>query len=382
MLSDQRQTIFFESLLQPLKRRYKTLWRAQYFYFILQTTERVIRINADFQKNLLQTLQTSYRWLNLLLYLDLTRGILSSAIVLSIFIAIPQLYKILALLLSVAAASHVLDWFCHKVKLLAAFVEIKLQGFFGQDIDSNTQADITTLSEFLAGYLIKLPKRESMLTHQTALQKYLVLTSLLNEDIDTTALPFHLQSFKTELTQLYKDAVQLNLENLKSQTVKDLNPPCIQTREDFLTRYSSYCTYLEDYQKVVVISLVIKTPMPQFMMIRDRLSALFTLPSDQSDATKNIAWQAALCEIMRQECVHFFGNSCCESEAYQDTLWWLRDKMNGLDSAPPQIHSCPYFKAYDISQWDGISVQPPAPLILSCSELITAYPTTGAIYAK
>lgn len=382
MLPAPDQVLFFEELLQPLKRHYKTPWCAQYFSLILQLTEKIVIANRYFQQTSLQVLHIPYRWFNLLSYFDITGGLISGTIALCVFIAIPQLQNIMILTFSAATISFAVEFTCEKLKLLAFFIESKLHLFFGQHIDSTAASDACALHDFYQTYLGKLPTPVELLDMNTAQEQYLSLKLLQNEELETTSLPAHLQCFKPELQNLWAKEINTSLQALQAQTIKELSLPSLETQQDFLKRYQHYSDYLSEHARLVAIALVTETPEPSFIMLRDKLAAFFILSCPDSDANKNIAWRSALSELIHQECAHFFGESCCDSEEYRDWVWWLQDKMNGLESAAPAKDSCPYFQGYDTTQWDNILIHNEPAIILSSSELVNACPRNGASYDK
>lgn len=382
MLSAEQQAIFFEELLNPLKRHYKTPWCAHYFYFLLQAIEKVLDTHAHFQQVFFRALQAPYQWFQLLSYLDITGGLLSISLALSFCMMIPQLSNIMLIALAGGALSFAVEFICQKIKCLTFFVESKLQDFFGEHIDSDFHADIALLKDFFQTSLLKLPAPVSLLNNATARAQYWHLKTLQAEEIDISPLPAHLHGFNLELQALWVETIEDCLSNFKRQAIKDLTLPSIETQEVFLTRYSHYGDYLSEHERLVVIALVTETPEPCFGMLRDTIASSFHLPSLCREAGANIAWQATLCELMRQECAHFFGNHCCDSGQYRDWLWWLRDKMNGLETTTPSPLSCPYFQEYDVTQWDGLPIHYQPAIILSCSELINACPQNGVSYDK
>lgn len=273
--------------------------------------------------------------------------------------------------------------FCAGCRLSSSWLSTLWHSFWGQDIASTAQNDqhqITTAMALLTAEAGMKPgeneRQWAKRSHKQLRYQRSQISTILEKHLFSTS--DHLYEIQAGLIELCETEITEKICHLQQWSCAQFTLIEPQTQEQWLSVYQHYPQHLSDYDDSVLLATIQEHEPPPWQMLRDRLPGLFlSLPSNQPSASHEIQWQSGLCEILKAEAAHWHGQALVGSPVFQRWLWWVQDKMNGLDTPPPE-QECAYFTQDYPQLWGNVRQQPAPPVILSTAELTHPLLNEGA----
>lgn len=270
---------------------------------------------------------------------------------------------------------------CFLLEKLTSMAESYVHFYFGQDIDSTKEQDLCFLLDFLSKKLSAIPQTRPLMTLEELRNNHETLERLLAEAFTVPGLSPHLGPLAEPLKDLWQAAIATEVAAIRKQATELSQANTVLSREGFIAQNYDYEAYRRSQQKSAVLTVLQGGEWQHPALLRDKILNIFLLPQESASAHSTLDWADLLCTLLKEECTFLYGPESAKSPDFEQWIWWVRDCMSGLKTAPPQT-SCPYFASYNTQVWEGVDVRPPSPIILSSTELFYQKVTLGESYGQ